>query len=672
MLWELDQEFDDKSFERLCTDLMHRWGFTRIVPLGGNYDLARDAEADASDMATVGERVVFQFSLEKKWEAKLRRELKRVRQHGHTINKFVFVTSQKVTGQARDKLKREVLHEFGWGLEIFDREWLRLQLEVAHPDLATHYLRVPEKPTQERLRPLVHVDLPEGYEPLRALLRAGRFDEAIPVIKAQIGTGERAELWEALAWSYYMTYNYKEALRCIERALTLGPASMQTLSIKGSILAEDGIESHSRIKLIQARTIFENLITQQDHPIAHYNLANVLVELDEPEKARDHYLEATKSNSALAEVWKNLGSCYQRLNQHDKALECLDRALAINPHLVQALAAKGMTLCKVYRRWEEGLPLIDLAIEKEGGLSRWPYIYWWKAHFLVELGRHDEAVGAVEKGLSIASDDLWLLDLKARLLAKCWKLDSRFVEQAEAFFSLRTTADDDDFASWFELALIARSKGNEHDARDRLGRALGAICGLTRNFQANDLEGAAPIEDLIEFYRYLGAYVQFRKVFPLESYVEPGPDAATVASSLWLTFGLAVREADRIAASGTVSAVDERTRMEHAATVKRLTERAIVCASRIVAQNFKDASTEQKIAIVSRLAVLPYMCAVQEWSASFGWSLRHLELEGEAVYKSLSQHIEQEDPNVWISDMLQQVLEAANQQLGLFPQGQRQ
>src|SRR5262249_17989557 len=157
--------------------------------------------------------------------------------------------------------------------------------------------------------------------------------------------------------------------------------------------------------------------------------------------------------------------------------------------------------------------------------------------------------------------------------------------------------------SWFELALIARSKGNEHDARDRLGRALGAVCGLTRNFQANDLEVAAPIEDLIELYKYMGAYVQFRKVFPLEDYVEPGPDATTVASSLWLTFGLAVREADRIAASGTVSVVDERTRMEHAATVKRLTERAIVCASRIVAQNFKSAPTEQKITLVSQLAV---------------------------------------------------------------------
>lgn len=42
-LWAVDNELDEAKFERLCVDLLHRQGFTDIVPIEPQ-DGGRDAE----------------------------------------------------------------------------------------------------------------------------------------------------------------------------------------------------------------------------------------------------------------------------------------------------------------------------------------------------------------------------------------------------------------------------------------------------------------------------------------------------------------------------------------------------------------------------------------------------------------------------------------------------
>ena len=103
ILWVIDSGLDSKIFERLCHDLMYRNGYKEIMPLGGTYDGGRDAQLcsfHAKDAK--GGDVFFQYSLEKKWERKLERELKKVHNKGHKISKFIFITSQNVTGTKMD------------------------------------------------------------------------------------------------------------------------------------------------------------------------------------------------------------------------------------------------------------------------------------------------------------------------------------------------------------------------------------------------------------------------------------------------------------------------------------------------------------------------------------------------------------------------------------------
>ena len=138
VLWTLDNQFDDISFEKLCSDLLSREGFYKIIPIGGNYDGGRDAELRSSK-----DYYYFQYSLEKNWESKLKKEFKKITNSNKIISKYLFVTSQKVTGNKKDQWERLFIQKLGIELNIFDREWLRHRLEENHPDLAEKYLNIP-------------------------------------------------------------------------------------------------------------------------------------------------------------------------------------------------------------------------------------------------------------------------------------------------------------------------------------------------------------------------------------------------------------------------------------------------------------------------------------------------------------------------------------------------
>ena len=140
ILWSIDNEIDPRNFERMCADIFLQEGYSNIIPLGGNYDSGRDAELCYYDAGGSPRIVFFQFSLEINWEKKLKRELKKLKESQHAFHQYIFVTSQKVTGNKRDHYKNFVKNEFGWEFEMFEREWLRIVLEEKYPNIANKYL----------------------------------------------------------------------------------------------------------------------------------------------------------------------------------------------------------------------------------------------------------------------------------------------------------------------------------------------------------------------------------------------------------------------------------------------------------------------------------------------------------------------------------------------------
>ena len=125
----LEEVTDYFQFERLCHDLMSLEGYNSIEPLGGSSDKGRDAiHVNKSNVTTI-----FAYSVREDWRAKLAEDAKKVDKHDHTCNEFVFITTAKVTASQRDEAVEYIKNEFGWQLEIFDVERLRILLDVSHP-----------------------------------------------------------------------------------------------------------------------------------------------------------------------------------------------------------------------------------------------------------------------------------------------------------------------------------------------------------------------------------------------------------------------------------------------------------------------------------------------------------------------------------------------------------
>lgn len=123
----LEQLTDYRQFERLCSDIMAGSGYPDLEPLGGSNDRGRDAIHVSNDAAS--EMTVFAFSVRSDWERKLLAEdCKRIQEEGHSLNKLVFACTSNISASKKDAAKERVVQKFGWTLELYDIERIRVAL----------------------------------------------------------------------------------------------------------------------------------------------------------------------------------------------------------------------------------------------------------------------------------------------------------------------------------------------------------------------------------------------------------------------------------------------------------------------------------------------------------------------------------------------------------------
>lgn len=126
IIYCLQELTDYDQFERLCSDVMAGLDYPGIEPLGGRADKGRDAIfANRGDPASAA---VFSYSVRQDWRTKLDEDCEKVRKHGHSCRRFVFVNTSSLTANDKDVAKKEVHDKFGWDLVIYDLERLRVEL----------------------------------------------------------------------------------------------------------------------------------------------------------------------------------------------------------------------------------------------------------------------------------------------------------------------------------------------------------------------------------------------------------------------------------------------------------------------------------------------------------------------------------------------------------------
>ena len=121
----LERLSDYRDFERLCSALLADAEYQGLDPLGGTGDEGRDAII-RSDKA--GRKISFAYTVRSDWRAKLASDCKRVFEKGHGPDIFVFVCTEALSATEKDFAHNSVHEKYGWKLDLFDIERLRVQL----------------------------------------------------------------------------------------------------------------------------------------------------------------------------------------------------------------------------------------------------------------------------------------------------------------------------------------------------------------------------------------------------------------------------------------------------------------------------------------------------------------------------------------------------------------
>ncbi|TCP15966.1 hypothetical protein [Simplicispira metamorpha] len=125
IIYCLERLSDYRDFERLCSALLAGTDYPGIEPLGGTGDGGRDAIIRTDES---GRRIVFAYTVRADWRNKLKGDCARVREKKHDPEVFVFVCTSALNASEKDVAHALVETEFGWKLDLYDIERLRVQL----------------------------------------------------------------------------------------------------------------------------------------------------------------------------------------------------------------------------------------------------------------------------------------------------------------------------------------------------------------------------------------------------------------------------------------------------------------------------------------------------------------------------------------------------------------
>lgn len=125
IIYCLERLSDYRDFERLCSALLAGTDYPGIEPLGGTGDGGRDAIIRTDES---GRRIVFAYTVRADWRNKLKGDCTRVREKQHNPEVFVYVCTSALNASEKDAAHALVETEFGWKLDLYDIERLRVQL----------------------------------------------------------------------------------------------------------------------------------------------------------------------------------------------------------------------------------------------------------------------------------------------------------------------------------------------------------------------------------------------------------------------------------------------------------------------------------------------------------------------------------------------------------------
>jgi tetratricopeptide (TPR) repeat protein len=677
VLWEIDNETSGRDFERLCIDLLHRNGYLDIIPIEPQ-DHGRDAEeTPRPGRSGEGHPAYFQFSMEKDWKAKLRRDAKTLELRKTEFDIFVFVTSQTARGIDTDALRSEFLQQYGWDLVVYGREWLRFQLEEKHPDLALRHLGVEIahhfKESAVVFAPNATVN--EQLASAKSAVDAGEFDLGIAQLKRFLAhQPESYTARQLLAWSYYRQDRFDEALAEINRARRL-KEDEQSAGIKACILAEKGIKEHDKVSLLGALELFKASL---DRPIPHtwhifYNIGNVLAALHQYDEAIKHYRIGIELDQKQPTLWKNLATALHEAGKHDEEMPCFDKALELDPQQPEALVSKAVSLLMDFGKADEAAPLFQLAMRlSPDTVAKWPHVLYWYAVAREKQGKLDEALFLIEESLEQQPGDRASRYLKSRILGKLLERDPSFQQRAYGFWLAELSIEPLNFDARRELVRFY-AKSDPLETWKLVDESISIFdIGPTVTLEPLGFEPIVVMEAL----RHLPQYRLLRQIQPLSNYWDPTDPMnyadldypenkeleACLRTYLAIAFGRAYQGFSDAPEAKSDPAMLATLFDDLRADILKTVADAGRCMSAEIAVLKQRDVKKMSTAIVNALFFLNTV-ALREFGAQRGFLMNEFEIEDAVKEKTMDNY----DEDQLNRDIIGAIITAINDGTGIFP-----
>lgn len=359
-------------------------------------------------------------------------------------------------------------------------------------------------------------EIPDGAETVAAgYYVKGEFEKAEQAYKKLLTKETRITWLSALAMCQYALYRYREALININRALELSDTMGLWLN-KASILAEDGIVSRDKAKVLEAGTIFKKAIANSDDSHYCYNYANTLTDLGEYALAETYYKKALKKNPNYAEAWKNLGEVYFRTHRHYKERVCYENALKINPELPEALMTLG--IYEIRGNQDAGKALLKMrkALKIQPDLfARTSMGHYWFALAYLRLKNEPEFLSHLKRGLDFSPGDLYLLHLKQEYLKGRWNNSEADENAFVDFLKYRLTLNPADLVSFIELVEVYLAKKRITEALKLIRANTGLLRYIDDDFV---IYSGFAVENYVSGLYSYREYAEFRIQHPANRY----------------------------------------------------------------------------------------------------------------------------------------------------------
>lgn len=356
------------------------------------------------------------------------------------------------------------------------------------------------------------------------LLEAGRSDEAEAVYKETVELFDTSQAWQLLGVFYRRIGRVTEARESIEKALERSRKEPPALrfALADILIAEGEYDRAEEIASTMQEPSYRSLIRGSlklakgdpagalkllesglrlwpNNPGARYLAGQAALQLGDLDRALAEYREATRIGEDQTDAALAMARIYYSLHKYQAAEQFAERHIKTRPfengdaHVIAIRAAAEQ------KNWEKAQNLLsnlnaregmrNLAVVEHAGVMRMKEGYEAAVKVvedsgldlsdsenalaltslsldLVSLGREEEALRRVDKALAKDADSPWLLDIRARLLARMGR-DA----EAQSAVAKALTADPE-FAPALEVrAMYAEQTGKLDEAQADYDRA---------------------------------------------------------------------------------------------------------------------------------------------------------------------------------------------------------